>query len=91
MLVNNNVGRFASGAVIILNNNIDRYWSRYYTKQHGWSLSPLEPFLFSTTILVAAGAVNMLNSHVGRFLSRFFIINNKGGRYWSRYYTKNQC
>ena len=27
-----------TGAVIILNNNIDPYWSRYYTKKHGWSL-----------------------------------------------------
>ena len=66
MVVNNNVGRFASGAVIILNNNIDRYWSRYYTKQQGWSL------LYLTTILVAAGAVIILYSIVGRSWSRYY-------------------
>ena len=62
----------AAGAVIILNNIVGRYWSRYYTEQHTWSL--LGPFLYSTTMLVAAGAV--------------IILNNIVGRYWSRYYTK---
>ena len=65
----------AAGAVIILNNIVGCYWSRYYTKQHSSSL--LGPLLFSTTMLVAAGAV--------------IILNNIVGRYWSRYYTQQQC
>ena len=89
----------AAGAVIIQNNTVGRYWSRYYTKQHG--LSPLGPLFYLTTWLVAPGAVIVLNNMVGRYWGWSFvysttmlvaaevviILNNIVGRNWRRCYT----
>ena len=47
----------ATGAVIVLDNNVNRCWSRYYN---------------STTMLVAAGAVIILNNIVCRDWSSYY-------------------
>ena len=47
----------ATGAVIILDNNVGCYWSRYFN---------------SKTMLVAAGAVIILNNIVCRDWSRYY-------------------
>ena len=47
----------AAGAVIILDNNVGRYWGRYYN---------------STTMLVAAGAVFIINNIVCRYWGRYY-------------------
>ena len=52
--------------VMILNNDVGRCWSRYYTKQYSYAVT----LLYVTTWLVATGAVIIINNMVGRFWGR---------------------
>ena len=69
---------------MIINNNVGRYWRRYYTKPQ--SLSFLEPLLYLTTWLVVTGAVIILNSDFSRY--RKVQVGKKPG--WEKNQTNNQ-